>query len=52
MNSLLPYIQKIKDYVGTLTLPQKISYAGGILVFLSALTFVIYENNRTDYVPL
>jgi flagellar M-ring protein FliF len=52
MNSVLPYIQKIKEYVGTLSLPQKISYAGGILVFLSALTFVIYENNRTDFAPL
>ncbi len=48
MNSVLAYFEKIKEYVGTLSLTQKISYAGGILVFLSALAFVVYENNRTD----
>ncbi len=37
---------------GTLSLPQKISYAGGILVLFSALAFIVYENNRTDFAPL
>lgn len=49
MDLLRQYLQTVKEYLQTLTLPQKISYAGGIVVFLGTLIFVIYMANRTDY---
>ena len=52
MNIALQYLQRLRDYFQTLTLPQKISYAGGTLIFACALAFLVYLNNRTDYVPL
>ncbi len=52
MNMVLQYLRRLKEYAETLTLPQKISYGGGILIFLGALVFLFYINNRTDYAPL
>jgi flagellar M-ring protein FliF len=52
MELLRQYINTVKEYLQTLTLPQKISYAGGIVIFLGTLAFVIYMANRTDYTPL
>ncbi len=52
MDKVLEYLRKIQSFIKTLTLPQKISYAGGIAVFLGALAFIVYVNNRTDYTPL
>ena len=52
MNNLLQYLQKLQEYAKGLTLPQKISYAGGILVLIGALFFLVYLNNRVDYAPL
>ena len=50
--ALQQYLRRLRDYFQTLTLPQKISYAGGILIFACALAFLVYLNNRTDYAPL
>ncbi|MHC1726139.1 MAG: flagellar basal-body MS-ring/collar protein FliF [Syntrophobacteraceae bacterium] len=52
MNMVLQYLRRIQEYARTLSLPQKISYGGGILIFLGALGFLFYMNNRTDYAPL
>ena len=52
MNIALQYLRRLQEYFQTLTLPQKISYAGGILIFAGALAFLVYLNNRTDYAPL
>ena len=52
MNIALQYLRRLHEYFQTLTLPQKISYAGGILIFAGALAFLVYLNNRTDYAPL
>ena len=52
MNIALQYLQRLHEYFQTLTLPQKISYVGGILIFAGALAFLVYLNNRTDYAPL
>jgi flagellar M-ring protein FliF len=52
MNAALQYLQKFHEYSRTLTLPQKISYGGGIIVLLLSLAFLVYFNNRTDYAPL
>ena len=52
MNFVLQYLRKFYDYVKNLTLPQKISYGGGIVILVSAIAFLVYLNNRTDYAPL
>ena len=52
MNIALQYLRRLRDYFGTLTLPQKISYAGGIIILAGALAFLVYVNNRTDFTPL
>ncbi|MGO9019101.1 MAG: flagellar basal-body MS-ring/collar protein FliF [Syntrophobacteraceae bacterium] len=52
MNFALQYLRRLYEYSKTLTLGQKISYAGGIAIFAGALVFLVYLNNRTDYVPL
>src|SRR5208337_563486 len=52
MNFALQYLRRLFEYSKTLTLGQKISYAGGIAIFAGALAFLVYLNNRTDYVPL
>ncbi len=52
MNIVLQYLRRLYEYSRTLTLPQKISYGGGILIFAGALAFLVYVNNRTDYSPL
>jgi len=46
------YLARLYEYSKTLTLGQKISYAGGIGIFAGALVFLVYLNNRTDYAPL
>lgn len=48
----LEYLQKLREYFNGLTLPQNISYAGGIFVLICALVFLVYLNNRVDYAPL
>jgi flagellar M-ring protein FliF len=52
MNIALQYLRKLYDYAKTLTLTQKISYGGAVLIFAGALTFLVYLNNRTDYAAL
>jgi flagellar M-ring protein FliF len=52
MDLLRQYLQTVREYLQTLTVPQKISYAGGIVIFLGTLVFVIYMANRTDYSSL
>ena len=52
MNIALQYLRRLYDYFRTLTLAQKISYAGGIIIFAGALAFLVYLNNRTDFAPL
>ena len=52
MNFALQYLRRLYEYSKTLTLGQRISYAGGIAIFAGALVFLVYLNNRTDYVPL
>ncbi len=52
MDIVKEYFRKLQEYAQTLTLPQKISYIGGIVVLLGTLAFLVYVNNRTDYVPL
>ena len=52
MDIVLQYLRRLHEYSRTLTLPQKISYAGGILILAGALAFLVYLNNRTDYAPL
>ncbi|MGA2403643.1 MAG: flagellar basal-body MS-ring/collar protein FliF, partial [Syntrophobacteraceae bacterium] len=52
MNIVLQYLRRLHDYSRTLTLPQKISCGGGILILVGALAFLVYVNNRTDYTSL
>ncbi len=52
MNLALQYLRRLHEYSKTLTVGQKISYAGGIVIFAGALVFLVYLNNRTDYAPL
>ncbi|MGO9416963.1 MAG: flagellar basal-body MS-ring/collar protein FliF [Syntrophobacteraceae bacterium] len=52
MNLVQQYLARLYEYSKTLTLGQKISYAGGIGIFAGALVFLVYLNNRTDYAPL
>jgi len=52
MNIALQYLRRLYDYCKTLTLPQKISYAGAVVILAGALAFLFYLNNRTDFVPL
>jgi flagellar M-ring protein FliF len=52
MDLLRQYLETVKDYLRTLTLPQKISYAGGVVIFLGTIVFVIYMANKTDYTSL
>ncbi|MGC9967009.1 MAG: flagellar basal-body MS-ring/collar protein FliF [Syntrophobacteraceae bacterium] len=52
MSIALQYLRRLHEYFRTLTLPQKISYAGGIIILACALAFLVYINNRTDYAPL
>jgi flagellar M-ring protein FliF len=52
MSIATQYLQRLQEYIRTLTLPQKISYAGGIVILACAVAFMIYINNRTDYAPL
>lgn len=52
MKTILEYLQKLRQFAGALTLPQKISYAGGIFILIGALVFLVYLNNRVDYAPL
>lgn len=52
MNFVLQYLTRLYEYSKTLTIGQKISYAGGIVIFAGALVFLVYLNNRTDYAPL
>jgi len=52
MNFVQQYLARLYEYSKTLTLGQKISYAGGICIFAGALVLLVYLNNRTDYAPL
>lgn len=52
MNQLQLYIQRLREYFGGLSVPQRISYAGGVAVFIGALVFLVYIANRTDYTVL
>ncbi len=52
MNIALQYLRRLYDYCKTLTLQQKISYAGAVVILAGALAFLFYLNNRTDFVPL
>lgn len=52
MDAVLQYLRRFNDYFKTLTLPQKISYAGGVAILIGALGFLLYLNNRIDYAPL
>ena len=52
MNMVLQYLRKLHEYFQTLSLPQKISCAGGVVILACALAFLAYVNNRTDYAPL
>ena len=52
MNIALQYLRRIHEYFKTLTLTQKISYMGAVIIFAGALGFLVYLNNRTDYAPL
>ncbi len=52
MNLVQQYLARLYEYSKTLTLGQKISYAGGICIFAGALVLLVYLNNRTDYAPL
>jgi flagellar M-ring protein FliF len=52
MNTALQYLRRINEYLKTLTLTQKISYLGAVIIFAGALGFLFYLNNRIDYVPL
>ena len=52
MKNILQYLQKLQEYAKGLPLPQKISYAGGILILIGAVVFLVYLNNKVDYAPL
>ncbi len=52
MKTIQEYLQKLHEYAKGLTLQQKISYGGGILVLIGAVVFLFYLNNRVDYAPL
>jgi flagellar M-ring protein FliF len=52
MDFVKQFLRRIYEYSTTLSLVQKISYGGGILILAGALAFLVYLNNRTDYVPL
>ena len=52
MNFALQYLRRLHEYSKTLTIGQRISYAGAIIIFAGAMVFLVYLNNRTDYAPL
>jgi flagellar M-ring protein FliF len=52
MNNLLEFLNKLKSAIGALPTPQKILYAGLLLVLLSSVGFMVYAVNRVDYTPL
>ncbi|MCE5334089.1 MAG: flagellar M-ring protein FliF [Desulfobacteraceae bacterium] len=52
MDAVREYLRRLRQFAETLSLQQKISYAGGLVVLLAALAFLLYLNNRTDYSPL
>ncbi len=52
MNAVLDYFRKIQGYFLSLSLHQKVAYCGGVAIFIGALAFLFYINNRTDYTPL
>ncbi len=52
MNIVLQYLRRLHQYAKTLTIAQKISYAGAVLVLAGTLAFLVYLNNRTDYAAL
>ncbi|HYA43949.1 MAG TPA: flagellar basal-body MS-ring/collar protein FliF, partial [Syntrophobacteraceae bacterium] len=52
MNFVLKYLRRLYEYSKTLSVAQKISYAGGVLILAGALAFLVYVNNRTDYAPI
>ena len=52
MNNLLEYLNKLKTAVGALPTPQKILYAGLLLVLLSSVGFMVYTVNRVEYTRL
>ncbi len=49
MNQFELYFQKLREYFGGLSVPQRISYFGGAAIFIGALVFLVYIANRTDY---
>ncbi|MDR3566528.1 MAG: flagellar basal-body MS-ring/collar protein FliF [Syntrophobacteraceae bacterium] len=52
MKNVLEYLQKLQEYVKGLTLQQRISYGGGLVILIGSLAFLAYLNNRVDYAPL
>ncbi len=52
MNQFELYLQRLREYFGGLTVPQRISYFGGAAIFIGALVFLVYVANRTDYTVL
>ncbi len=52
MTIIQQYLQRLQEYSKGLTLQQRISYGGGILILIGAVVFLLYLNNRIDYAPL
>lgn len=52
MNQAFELLKKYFEHFRSLPLPKKISYVGGVAVFLGALAFLVYAANRTDYTML
>lgn len=52
MNEFQLYLQRLREYFGNLSVPQRISYFGGAAIFIGALVFLVYVANRTDYTVL
>ncbi|MFZ2444969.1 MAG: flagellar basal-body MS-ring/collar protein FliF [Syntrophobacteraceae bacterium] len=49
MNQVLLYLQTLREYIRGLSVPQKISCAGGVLLLAGSLAVLVYAANRTDY---
>ncbi|MDR3554742.1 MAG: flagellar basal-body MS-ring/collar protein FliF [Syntrophobacteraceae bacterium] len=52
MKTIQEYLQRLQEYAKALTLQQRISYGGGLLIMIGAVVFLVYLNNRVDYAPL
>lgn len=52
MNGLMRFSGQLKETFQSLPLPQKIFYAGAVLLVAAGLAFLVYSINRTEYTQL